>query len=853
MTSWADMGDEKDRISEMRNRSVSNRGGAGRMRGGSFLDRTGILDRPPRRQNSDDAGRMPRVPMRGTSRDGSSMGERGRGRGRGMPNGGPQNEARGPVAPELLKKKKRKPKKKEEIIKEKTIGALKYVQENIAGFWSSGTHVFLIDLTGPIKPLSPLLYDLLFEEVPPGVLIQIIKSKHQISGQSKHYRCGLCNTHVEPIKKHAGPHRQIYGVGDPDDVTQIISEISPTIPQDKHLIVISNRPSKKMDNIQYMNMTGSTFQAMTFPDLLTSHGIPHQVTVRDRRFQFQQPGEKFKTIEQVFRPEEHLPSAVYRISQWIIRNHFQLEILPHDIFKLKKSVAKFCTSQHSIPGSLLLEQLYTEGTLGNCPQCGNFTFQLEDENSKNFKLNPEIADHVTKAKRIIREMENPPTSPEGLLNLLNNFSTRIQLEIDHVIQECQKLEIIFLSDEVVYSVDKAREFSAKFRPIRVELQDENKERLLSAIRGSCVPDSHGNDPSFQWSRVHEISQEHRGYKINESTPRNFAEISIYWKFPRNLLEKIDEYGLTVPTDIQTCMMRAIMNESRDRIFQEYSGSGKTTGYIIAILGKLDFNLKSLQAVIIVPDQLLALQVSRCMISLSEDSGLEICRVRPQVSSSALSQAQVIICPLEFSHYMKNLKMENVKFLILDEIDAILARKFKISDLGIPNSVRTIGVCTTLPLHAASLISRSLPNSQWHISSAKISNLFPPNVVHSNSAGSDLVSLVSKSVKKSENGKTIVFCGSEHEMRELAENLTKSRIDFTTLTSDTQVENFDRFLRGETRTLLTTLSLRGISIFQVEDVIHVSFPSLEEYVHRSSKGAVNILKEEDYATFVKKVL
>ena len=84
----------------------------------------------------------------------------------------------------------------------------------------------------------------------------------------------------------------------------------------------------------------------------------------------------------------------------------------------------------------------------------------------------------------------------------------------------------------------------------------------------------------------------------------------------NLLRGIYSYGFEKPSAIQQRSIRPIVR-GRDVIAQAQSGTGKTAMFSIAMIQKLDPNIRDTQALVLSPTRELAQQIQKVVLALGD--------------------------------------------------------------------------------------------------------------------------------------------------------------------------------------------------------------------------------------------
>ena len=158
---------------------------------------------------------------------------------------------------------------------------------------------------------------------------------------------------------------------------------------------------------------------------------------------------------------------------------------------------------------------------------------------------------------------------------------------------------------------------------------------------------------------------------------NLENIPLSEKTKRNL-SKIGYYQLT---DIQSKVISPVL-AGKDIVAQSQTGTGKTAAFLIPVLEKLEVNSRP-QVLVLVPTRELALQVSEEAKKLSSHKNLRILAVyggdpiHRQLRLLRQGVEVIVGTPGRVIDHLEkgNLKTENLKFLILDEVDEMINKGF----------------------------------------------------------------------------------------------------------------------------------------------------------------------------------
>ena len=340
------------------------------------------------------------------------------------------------------------------------------------------------------------------------------------------------------------------------------------------------------------------------------------------------------------------------------------------------------------------------------------------------------------------------------------------------------------------------------------------------------------------------------------------------KLNEGLIKGVYLYGFTQPSSIQIRGIEAI-NTGKDCLLQSQSGTGKTATYLLGVLNRIDENDKQ-QAIILAPTRELCEQIYNVAIELSKLSKITIekCVGGTTISNSKdkLRKANLIIGTLGRLHHMiseKTINLHNIKILVMDEADELLADGIteKLNDIldKLPIGIQTILISATMNTNVFNVSKKILhdPNKillkNYEVAVELISQFYLD--VESEDLKFetllDLYNILSTS-------QVIIFCNTIRKVDWLNENLLKNNFTITCIhskmTQEDRNEIIKEFRDGKTRLLLTTdLLSRGIDIPQVNLVINYDLPiNKETYIHRigrcgrfGKKGvSISLVKSED---------
>ena len=333
---------------------------------------------------------------------------------------------------------------------------------------------------------------------------------------------------------------------------------------------------------------------------------------------------------------------------------------------------------------------------------------------------------------------------------------------------------------------------------------------------------------------------------------NFAELGV----PSSLAKILEQQGITTPTPIQAATLPDSL-AGRDVLGRGRTGSGKTYGFLLPLVARLDASKlpampRKPRALILAPTRELVGQIHASLLPLAKASGLSTVVVYggvgqgPQTTALKKGVDIVIACPGRLEDLMGQgyADLSAVEVTILDEADHM-------ADLGFLPGVRRIMDKTprtgqrmlfsaTLDKAIDVLVKRYLTNPATHEADSAQSpvSTMSHHVLHvsRDQRVPVLVDLTSAP------GRTVVFTRTKHGAKALARQLNKSGVPSVdlhgNLSQNARTRNMEMFHSGKATTLVATdIAARGIHVDDVALVIHADPPTEHKaYLHRSGRTA-----------------
>ncbi len=325
----------------------------------------------------------------------------------------------------------------------------------------------------------------------------------------------------------------------------------------------------------------------------------------------------------------------------------------------------------------------------------------------------------------------------------------------------------------------------------------------------------------------------------------FTELGLSYE----ILKAVDDMGFEVATPIQKNAIPEIM-QGKDIIGRAQTGTGKTAAFGIPLLEKIDENLKKPQAIILCPTRELAIQVSRELKNLARyKHGIQTLPVYGGQSIGKQIQAlnrgaQIIIgTPGRVMDHMRRgtLKLNNIDFLVLDEVDVMLDMGF-IDDIetilrDIPEDRQTLFFSATIPKSIHKLSKRYQKNSQF-IKVAKEKMTVPSiDQYYLKIKRKNKFMALTRLLEYHNPNLALVFCNTRKMVDELTSELMADGYLVDGLHGGLNQNQRDRVMSAfrdkRIKVLVATdVAARGIDVDNVEAVFNFDLPQdTDYYVHR----------------------
>lgn len=319
--------------------------------------------------------------------------------------------------------------------------------------------------------------------------------------------------------------------------------------------------------------------------------------------------------------------------------------------------------------------------------------------------------------------------------------------------------------------------------------------------------------------------------------------------PPALQAAIADLGFTTPSAIQAQAVPALLS-GRDIVGVAQTGTGKTAAFGLPLLAAIDYDLPAVQAVVLTPTRELAMQVADAIQSFATHlPGLNVLAVYggspflPQ--QRALSRgAQVVVgTPGRVLDHLdrRTLKMDQVRFLVLDEADEMLRMGFaedvdKVLSAA-PRERQVALFSATMPPQIRRVAEQHLNRPVEITVSRQASTVTSVRQTYAVVPHRHKTGALARVLAVSEADAAIVFVRTRGAAEEVGSALIERGISAAYISGDvaqTEREKIvDRLRTGALDVLVATdVAARGLDVDRIGLVVNFDVPrEPETYVHR----------------------
>ena len=322
-----------------------------------------------------------------------------------------------------------------------------------------------------------------------------------------------------------------------------------------------------------------------------------------------------------------------------------------------------------------------------------------------------------------------------------------------------------------------------------------------------------------------------------------------------LLRAISEQGYSQPTPIQTQAIPVIL-EGRDILAGAQTGTGKTAGFTLPMLQRLNENQpqgnkgrRVPRALVLTPTRELAAQVAESVKNYSRHLPLKSAvvfggvSINPQIAKLRSGIDILVATPGRLLDHVgqKTVDLSAIEILILDEADRML-------DMGFIRDIKK--VLALLPKQKQTLLfSATFSDDIKQLANGLLKSPALIEVARRNTTAELITQVVHPVDRKNKSAllshmigtqnmhQVLVFTRTKHGANRLAEHLDKDGITAAAIhgnkSQGARTKALADFKAGKVRALVATdIAARGLDIHQLPHVINFELPNVaEDYVHR----------------------
>ena len=314
-----------------------------------------------------------------------------------------------------------------------------------------------------------------------------------------------------------------------------------------------------------------------------------------------------------------------------------------------------------------------------------------------------------------------------------------------------------------------------------------------------------------------------------------------------------ELGFKSPTKIQAEMVPLVL-AGKDVLGQSRTGSGKTAAFGLPVINNCIRGLP-FQAVILAPTRELAIQITDELRSFAKYTPLKMVtvyggqKIDTQAKSLAKNPEIIVATPGRYMDMIGRgyLNQDNVRFVVLDEVDRMLDIGFR-DDIrkilsGIRGDHQTVFVSATISPEIESLGRAFMKKDAERLETVGGSlTVSLVDQYYFTVEPWDKSRLLRHVLKKEEPELALVFCRMKRTVDKITEGLRRSGMNAAAIHGDLPQGKRNQIMEqlhaGELHILVASdLAARGLDVDGITHVINFDLPEDPEiYVHRIGRTA-----------------
>ncbi len=345
---------------------------------------------------------------------------------------------------------------------------------------------------------------------------------------------------------------------------------------------------------------------------------------------------------------------------------------------------------------------------------------------------------------------------------------------------------------------------------------------------------------------------------------NFEDLGL----PENILHSLKHIKFETPTPIQEQAIPVIM-QGHDVLGSAQTGTGKTGAFGIPMLALLSQTNEGI-GLVLTPTRELAQQVLESIsLLISHNSKIKTALLiggdsMPKQLNQLRNRPRIIVgTPGRVNDHLKrgSLRLQNTRFLVLDETDRMLDMGFgiQLDEIAkyLPSERQTLMFSATMPNNIMAMSKRFLNNP---VRIAVGSTHTPIEKIHQELIKTNDAMKYGELMNqlKTREGSILVFVKTKYAAERMAQKLVKENQSADAIHGDLRQSRRERVIANfrdqKYRILVATdIAARGLDIPHIQHVINYDLPQCpEDYIHRIGRtaragaegSAVNLLTPQD---------
>ncbi len=323
---------------------------------------------------------------------------------------------------------------------------------------------------------------------------------------------------------------------------------------------------------------------------------------------------------------------------------------------------------------------------------------------------------------------------------------------------------------------------------------------------------------------------------------------------QSTIEVLDQLGFDTPTPIQEKAIPMLLsNDPTDFIGLAQTGTGKTAAFGLPLIELIDVKNKATQALIMAPTRELGQQTAEQLVNFSKNIknlNTEVvyggAAITNQIKALKKPTQIVVATPGRLLDLIKRkaIKLDNVKYVVLDEADEMLNMGFKedidkILSFTLEDRVTWL-FSATMPAEIRRIVNKYMDAPlEVSINAKEISN---KDISHKyvTTKTSNKIPALRRFLDIQPDLRGILFCRTKRETQKIADDLSNLGYGVEALHGDLSQSQRDaamkRFKNRSKQLLIATdVAARGIDVNDLTHVMHHTLPDqMDSYTHRSGR-------------------